>query len=57
MHDEQRRQLLRSLDHAGKVSELLSSKKRKVVENLAHFLVKIEDQRRKIEKDEREKED
>ena len=49
--------LTQKLRHTGKVSNLLTSKDKKVAQQLADFLVQIEDERKVIEKEENEAED
>lgn len=55
LHDDPRMLLLQKLQYSGKVSTLLSSRNKNIVSSVADFLVKIEDERKRIEKEEKEK--
>ena len=54
LHEGPRMLLLQKLNYVGKVSTLLSSKNKKIASSVADFLVTIEDERKRIEKEERE---
>ena len=50
MHEDDREKMLLKIGHPGKVSDLLSSTDIKVVEELADFLIKAEDERMAVRK-------
>jgi hypothetical protein len=55
LHEHHRELMLQNLHSTGKVSDLLTSSNKEIVNTLAEYLVRIEDDRKKIEKEYKEK--
>jgi hypothetical protein len=55
LHEGPRMLLLQKLQYIGKVSTLLSCRNKKIASSVADFLVKVENERKRVEKEEKEK--
>ena len=57
IHEDPRSLLLQNLRHSGKVSDLLNSREKIIVDELANYLIKVDDERKRRGKEEEEAEE